>query len=163
MSGATSRTLGRRMSRLLALAPCLAIALTDASRAQHSTDYEAIAAARQYFAKVDRGDFAGAYLQFSKQTQAVIGYRDWLASSATTDPIQQRRFTKTVTYEQPEGRLVAVEFDGMSAAGDKECGYVVVDSIGLIVHVDSTRIPAAILNSASKEELLKLAALPGCS
>lgn len=51
----------------------------------------------------------------------------------------------------------------MSAAGDKECGYVIVDRIGLIVHVDSTRIPAAVLNSVSKEELLKLASLPGCN
>lgn len=151
------------MSRLLALLPCIAIALTDASRAQQATDHEAIAAARQYFAKFDRGDFAGAYLHFSAQTRAVVGYNAWLASSATTDPVQQRRFTKTVTYEQPEGRLVAAEFDGMSAAGDKECDNVIVDRIGLIVHVDSTRIPAVVPNSASKEEFLKLDLLPGCN
>ena len=151
------------MSRLLALVSCVVIALADGSRAQSSTDYEAIAAARQFFAKLDRGDFAGAYRHFSEQSQMVIGYDAWLASSATTDPVQQRRFTKTVTYEQPDGNLIVVEFDGVSAAGDKECGYVVVDRLGSIVRVDSTRIPASILNNASKEELLKLAPLPGCS
>ncbi|QOF72065.1 hypothetical protein IG197_02945 [Aminobacter sp. SR38] len=150
------------MSRLLALAACAVIAPTGAGRTQSSTDYQAIAAARQFFAKFDRGDFAGAYLHFAKRSQAVIGYDSWLASSATTDPVQQRRFTRTVTYEQPEGRLVAVEFDGESAAGDKECGYVVVDRLGLVVHVDSTRIPAAVLNGVSREELLKLSSLPGC-
>ena len=106
------------------------LAIVFWAQAASSTDYDAIAAARQFFVKLDRGDFRGAWDQFSAAAKAAVAYDAWLGASVTSDPIVSRRFTKTVTYDLPEGKLIAVEFDGMSGSGDKECGYIVVDPAG---------------------------------
>jgi len=132
------------------------------TQAASSVDYDAIAAARQFFSKVDRGDLHRAYDQFSASAKEAVGYEAWLRAFNKPGGIGPRRFTSTTTYDQPEGKLIAVEFVGMYANGDKECGYIVVDAMGAVVRVDSTTIPAQALSQTDGELGGVLSDLPGC-
>lgn len=128
--------------------------------AASSPQEDAVAAATAFFEKIDRNALPEAYRQFSKPAQAVVSFEAWKTSLPKSGAVVSRQITKTTVYDTELGKLFAIEFDGRTDGGDRECGYVVVDAQGAIVRLDSTRIP----KEAGAEAVSRLTSnLPGCN